>query len=160
MKNCNIRKYLSYKEAYSRMDEAIKNGFYFEAITIQESILSDRLLSFVVSKNLIEINENEIHKSKVSLGNLINATKDYMTGFDSLHAELVKFKNQRNICVHSLVKSYPGKPTVDVVDIITLAKVTSTNGKKLTREVLKWHKHEKNKSILKNKSLKGQLKMN
>jgi hypothetical protein len=49
---------------------------------------------------------------------------------------------------------------VDVVDIITLAKVTSTNGKKLTREVLKWHKHEKNKSILKNKSLKGQLKMN
>jgi len=76
MKNSNIRKYLSYKEAYSRMDKAIKNGFYFEAITIQESILSDRLLSFVVSKNLIEINENEIHKNKVSLGNLINATKD------------------------------------------------------------------------------------
>lgn len=156
----NIKKYYSYKEAYNLMVRAINNGFFFEAITIQESIISDRLLSFVVGKKIIEVNENEIHKNKVSLGNLIIATKDYMTGFDSLHAELLKFKNQRNICVHSLVKSYPGKPTVDVVDIITLAKETSTNGEKLTREVLKWHKHEKNKSVLKNKSLRGQLKMN
>lgn len=153
MKNNNIRKYLSYKEAYSRMDKAIKNGFYFEAITIQESILSDRLLSFVVSKNLIKINENEIHKNKVSLGNLINASKDFMTEYNGLHINLVKFKNQRNLCVHSLVKSFPGKPTLNVSNIINLSNETCLMGKSLTREVLKWHKLERNKTISKDKSL-------
>ena len=38
-----------YREAYEKIDSAISLGFSFEAITIVESILSDRICSFLRS---------------------------------------------------------------------------------------------------------------
>lgn len=43
----NTTKYESYAEAWRRMKIATEAGFYLEAITIQESIIFDRLRSFV-----------------------------------------------------------------------------------------------------------------
>ena len=42
-----------YREAYERIDSAISSGFSFEAIAIVESVLSDRICSFLrsVDKN-------------------------------------------------------------------------------------------------------------
>ena len=36
-----------YVEAYARIDSSIESKHYFEAITIEESIISDRLASFL-----------------------------------------------------------------------------------------------------------------
>jgi hypothetical protein len=41
----NSSKYDSYHEAGSRIQLAQDNGFFLEAITIQESIISDRLIN-------------------------------------------------------------------------------------------------------------------
>jgi hypothetical protein len=40
-------KYLSYAEAWRRIKAAIQAGYYLEAVTIEESIIADRLLSYV-----------------------------------------------------------------------------------------------------------------
>lgn len=42
----NLQKYLSYKEAWTRINKAIKAKYFLEAIVIEESIMSDRLISF------------------------------------------------------------------------------------------------------------------
>lgn len=42
----NIQKYDSYKYAYDQIRAAINARFYLEAITIEESILADRLYRF------------------------------------------------------------------------------------------------------------------
>ncbi len=45
--NGNVAKYLSYREAWARIKLARRQGFFLEAVTIDESIISDRLLSFL-----------------------------------------------------------------------------------------------------------------
>ena len=45
--NGNSEKYESYREAWARIKQAKDNDFFLEAITIQESIISDRLISFL-----------------------------------------------------------------------------------------------------------------
>ncbi len=42
----NAAKYESYREAWSRIDAACENQFFLEAITIEESIISDRIISY------------------------------------------------------------------------------------------------------------------
>jgi len=44
----NKRKYQSYRFAFERIDEAIAKEFFLEAIMIAESIISERLLSYLV----------------------------------------------------------------------------------------------------------------
>jgi hypothetical protein len=43
----NPTKYFSYKEAWGRISRAIGHGFFFEAVTIEESIMCDRLISYL-----------------------------------------------------------------------------------------------------------------
>lgn len=139
----NIKKYLSYRAAYAMMNKAIDLGFYLEAITIQESIISDRLLSFIIGKGIKNISEKDMHKSEANLFALIKLTTNFMPDDPSLVNALDQFRIDRNRCVHLLVKSFPGKPTIDVKDFIALAKQTSENGKKLTRRVLLWHNKQR-----------------
>ena len=49
-KKGNIEKFNSYAEGFARINEANEKGFYLEAITIEESIIVDRLLSHLHSK--------------------------------------------------------------------------------------------------------------
>jgi len=41
----NKNKYLSFKYAHDRLKTAIDNGYFLEAVMIEESIISDRLHS-------------------------------------------------------------------------------------------------------------------
>ena len=44
----NGPKYFSYREAWGRINKAQAYGFYLEAVTLHESIIADRLISFLV----------------------------------------------------------------------------------------------------------------
>ena len=50
----NAAEYFSYAEAWVRIREARGSGFHLEAVTLQESIIADRLLSFLVCAGEIE----------------------------------------------------------------------------------------------------------
>lgn len=45
----NAAKFWSYREAWTRIKQAQEQGFYLEAVTIEESIISDRLMSYLIS---------------------------------------------------------------------------------------------------------------
>lgn len=141
----NYYKFYSYRYAYSQMKKAIESKFYLEAITIQESIITDRLLNFVIRNKLITISENELHRPIVFLNKLIEYTKVHFDD-ENIFKELNEFRVSRNNCIHAMVKSYPGTPTQKVCDFQKLSKETSLSGRVLTRKVDAWHTRMKKKN--------------
>ena len=140
----NYYKSYSYRYAYSQMKKAMEGKFYLEAITIQESIITDRLLNFVIRNEILIISDLEIHRSKASLNNLIKVTEQHFDD-DTLINYLNEFRQSRNNCIHAMVKSFPGNPTQKVSEFQKLARETSLSGRILTRKVDAWHTRMKKK---------------
>ena len=139
-------KYLSYKAAWERINIAMEAGFHLEAITIEESIISDRLLSYVRGVDP----SSKIHE-RSGMGELItrwrklaDASLIKPDGSD-LGKATDEWRIKRNTAVHGLVKSPPGTPTIQPNDFFELARQTAEEGKVLAREIQNWHK-----KILKN----------
>lgn len=126
------------------MKKAIEGKFYLEAITIQESIITDRLLSFVIRKELINTSDSKLLIRNISLNNLTKLSKEHFDD-DALIIELDEFRFSRNNCIHAMVKSFPGNPTQKVSEFQKLARETSFRGRVLTRKVDAWHTRMKKK---------------
>jgi hypothetical protein len=126
------------------MKKAIEEKFYLEAITIQESIITDRLLSFVIRKEIINTSDSKLLIRNISLNNLSKLSKVHFDD-DALFFELDEFRFSRNNCIHAMVKSFPGNPTQKVSEFQKLAKETSISGRTLTRKVDAWHARMKKK---------------
>lgn len=120
------------------MKKAIEGKFYLEAITIRESIITDRLLSFVIRKELISTSDCKLLIRNISLNDLTKLSKEHFDD-DALIIELDEFRFSRNNCIHAMVKSFPGNPTQKVSDFRKLARETSFSGRVLTRKVDAWH---------------------
>lgn len=138
----NISKGISYAEAWRRVKAANAAGFHFEAVTICESILSDRLLSFVAwadpSSKLTE---------RTSFGELIRRWREQakelpeLGGVD-LGLAVDSWRDQRNKVVHGLAKSAPGTPTKELEAFLASAKEAALQGAALARAVCRWHQAE------------------
>jgi len=98
-----IGKYLSYKMAFERLEESLTEGWLLEALALEESIISDRLMSISRTRG-INTNAREslkrliekVKKALVNTGNLSN---------DDLFKELDDWREQRNECIHSLCQA-------------------------------------------------------
>ena len=97
-----IGRYLRYKLAFDRLDESLEEGWLLEAISLEESIITDRLISILEAKDVSV-------SGKQSLSNLIAQAKKAMTGSgltakgDFFH-ELDLWRDARNECVHAFCK--------------------------------------------------------
>lgn len=137
----NKSKYLSYKKAWEQISSALQQGFYLEAVTIEESIISDRLLSYILGvapKTKIGL--------KSGLGELISHWRK-LSGtslIESNGSDLGEITNawrdKRNIAVHGLVKSLPGASPTSPEDFLELARLAAEEGQALARKVQNWHK--------------------
>ena len=95
-------RYLRYKLAFERLDEALEEGWLLEAISLEESIITDRLLSIIGT----DVNAES---SRQSLSNLIAQAKKAMTGSGApvegdIFNELDQWRDARNECVHGFCK--------------------------------------------------------
>ncbi|MBD2579780.1 hypothetical protein [Oscillatoria sp. FACHB-1406] len=144
----NVNKYESYREAWSRIKLALENQFFLEAITIQESIISDRLLSFLSrpdAPNPLVLKNG----SFPSFGKLIKGWRsEFKDGLPSgSYPDLIeavdRWRRYRNEAIHAIVKSEPGEPTQPIDSFLQKAKDAAEEGEKLTREVCNWCKKEK-----------------
>jgi Arc/MetJ-type ribon-helix-helix transcriptional regulator len=150
----NSSKYKSYREAWSRIKQAQENQFFLEAITIQESIISDRLISFLAGSNA----KNTLIKDKrgrwPSFGNLIQRWESEFSeepksketqNLENLINAVDQWRNDRNEAIHAIVKSDPGEPTQDIDLFLRIAKEVAEQGTHLAKEVCKWHKAQRNR---------------
>jgi hypothetical protein len=137
----NPSKYLSYTKAWEQINAAIEAGFNLEAITIEESIIADRLLSYVQGVDP----SSKIH-DRSGLGELITRWRK-LAGASLIKpdgSDLGKitdeWRKKRNKAVHGLVKSAPGTSTMAPDDFFGLARQAAEEGKKLAREIQNWHR--------------------
>lgn len=138
-------KFLSYTEAWARIRAARMQGFFLEAVTIQESIISDRLTSFVVKS----CGEDPASKSLRTLHNLIGAWIKLSDGnlpasaacrseMAELQSRLNRWREDRNDVVHGLVKSKASKGDDHIEDFLTRAGTVALDGEMLARQISRW----------------------
>lgn len=136
----NHIKGVSYKVAFERIKKANEEGFYFEVITLCESIISDRLQSYASG-----VGSPKPKKARESFYDLIEACQKYADKSASaqetidLMAALDVWRRKRNEAVHQFAKSLPGEPTVEVEVALGEAKAAAKQGASLARKVCNWH---------------------
>ena len=148
----NFEKYESYREAWARIKQAQDNDFFLEAITIQESIISDRLISFLsrpgASNSFTGARENG---KFVSFQKLIQHWRsEFPLGiksgeYPSLIDAVNQWREARNSAIHAIVKSDYGEPTKQIDSFLQEAKKVAEDGENLAREVCAWQRREKRK---------------
>lgn len=137
----NIPKYLSYTKAWERINAAIERGFNLEAIAIEESIISDRLFSYILG-----VDPKAKISAKSGLGELIShwrkngGTSIVDSDGTDLGVMAEAWRAKRNTAIHGLVKSTPGSSPMPPDDFLDMARQAALEGKALARKVQNWHK--------------------
>jgi hypothetical protein len=142
----NANKYFSYSEAWVRIKKAHGSGFYLEAVTLQESIIADRLISYLVHTGEISADSSA---GKYSFGQLIQRWTKLVPEpipteyFGDLRSAIDEWRNRRNKVVHGMVKSSPGDTHGDVLDFLKEADLVALQGQALARAISDWVKKTK-----------------
>jgi hypothetical protein len=147
-----------YTEAYARIDSSIKTKHYFEAITIEESIISDRLASFLEATDTLK--SDQIHRQ--SFANLIMLWTIATTNpgaiwetCEELISKVDSWRGQRNKYVHGLVKFPNQKANIpNTEDFLKGAEKTANEGKSLANLVSDWRNRQAQVKRKYNKALK------
>jgi hypothetical protein len=146
----NADKYESYREAWSRIKLAQENHFFLEAITIQESIISDRLISFLTQTAPNPLTRRRNGRFPM-FGKLIDLWRSEFPdklqsgAYPDLIAAVDQWRCSRNQAIHAIVKFESGESTQSIDLFLQKAKDAAEEGEKLTREVCDWCRKEKNR---------------
>ncbi len=131
-----------YREAAKRIESSINTEHYFEAITIVESIMSDRLASFL--RGTETLSNNTINN--MGFAQLITVWKvttknpgNIWGNCEQLINNIDQWRKSRNKYVHGLVK-FPNQKAslVTTNDFILGAKKTAREGRNLAEELMSW----------------------
>lgn len=146
----NAPKYFSYREAWGRIKRSIAMGFYLEAVTLEESIISDRLTSYFQKTGVLGLDS----KRFVSLGRLIDYLKQHEPEpirdplkeprFENLQQSLDDWRDKRNHVVHGIVKS-SGESLDDVENFLAEAKEIAVEGELIALSLNNWYRRFKDK---------------
>ena len=135
-----------YTEAFARIDSSISSEHYFEAISIEESILSDRIASFLDSMELLK--SDELHRQ--SFASLITLWKFAVLSpgaiwepCEGLIKKVDAWRKRRNIYVHGLVRFPHQKANIPTTkEFLDGAKDAAVKGKELSRSVSNWRSRQ------------------
>ena len=134
-----------YREAYVRIDSAISHDCNFEAIAIVESVLSDRICSFLCS-----VDENKYKNVyEKSFANLIQSWKDavHPASIWEECSDLIQrvdiWRKIRNDCIHGFVK-FPRNEAkvVSTKEFLEKAKKAAIDGRELSADVYNWRSRQ------------------
>lgn len=143
----NHAKYLSYKLAHGRMKGAVEAGFPLEAVAIAESLITDRLLSF------INFHGADFDPERSTLGGVAQkaakicreTTKDPQGEALASKAEI--WAKDRNSVLHAIAKSGQGVgPKIAAYEFVEHAHAVAVRGLELVKDVKNWHRKQLQKS--------------
>lgn len=135
-----------YTEAFARIDSSINSEHYFEAIAIEESIISDRIASFLESMHLLKV--DDLHR--YSFASLITLWKFAVLSpgaiwepCEGLIKEVDEWRKQRNKYVHGLVKFPHQRANIPTTkEFLQGASYAAFKGKELSRSVSDWRSRQ------------------
>ena len=137
----NAAKYFSYSEAWVRIKKARGSGYYLEAVTLEESTIADRLISFLVCAGDIPA---DCQIDKRPFGQLVQQWKKRVPEpiptkyFPDLREAIEEWRKHRNRVVHGMVKSMPDAHNIDVLDFIKEAEFAAFQGEALALAISDW----------------------
>ena len=114
--------------AIERVSKAIADGYFLEAITLQESIISDRLALFLY-------HQGDKAESK-TLYKLIRTVQTHYQ--NKLFEDVDLWREKRNKAVHGLVRSSPYEKQIGILSFDNLAEETAKEGKRLVDDIISW----------------------
>jgi len=137
----NAAKFWCYCEAWSRIKQAQEQGFYLEAVTIEESIITDRLISYLISIGMTKQTEKPgRYPSFAELikrwGQQCPLTKPQES--HALQLQVDEWRQRRNKVVHGIVKIANDAALDTIVSFVEEAKQVAEEGKLLARAVADW----------------------
>ncbi len=154
----NYIKYKSYTAAFNVLKDALKNDDLprcIAAVAVCESVIADRLQSFLKFKTPTLFLKRGKEVKHVSTSHMIRECLKYFPNYrieirskhgridsESLFDDLLTWLSCRNDICHSIVKSEPGYPTVDVDEFYLSATRAAKEGIKLSKLTSKWHKQQ------------------
>jgi len=141
----NYAKRDSYALAFKMIDDALKYGCPLQAITIEESVLTDRLSSVLN----VGIADGKPYKT---LGAVLVAWKPksstkkphpnarlFDAEIEKLYFRLDNWRQDRNKLLHGLAKSFQGEgPEISATDFTQQAMDTAIEGLKLANKIKNW----------------------
>ncbi len=137
-------KYLSYREAWARINMARKQGYFLEAVTIQESIVSDRLLSYLEKTCGLALADGAKRVLKTVVDRWIREatarceTDEQAKLVKDLHLRLNTWRDQRNRVVHGMVKSTARKGEDHIESFLVGAAEAAREGQEIARAIGDW----------------------
>ena len=139
--NGNAEKFEKYQEAWARINLARDQGFFFEAVAIQESIISDRLIGYLTELGvLMAVGE----RREPGFAKLIRSWRDAHPDpirhgdFEDLQAEVDSWRDSRNRVIHAIVRPQRVAFTVTIDEFLTDAADTADRGVALAKAVQDW----------------------
>ena len=142
----NANKYFGYREAWGRIRKAQGFGFYLEAVTLEESIIADRLISFLVRAGAMP---PSAPIDKIGFGQLVHRWMEVVPEpiptkhHADLRSAIDEWRKQRNRIVHGMVKCMPGIDPGDVLDFLKEARIAAGEGGTLAQAITDWGKKAK-----------------
>ncbi len=128
----NTKLFQKFSEAFLRIKLSIEQGFYFETITIVESIITNRIKSNLTGRNLIT-------DEYLTFFDIIEKVKDSTPEKLNLIDELHEWRKNRNKAIHNIINH----KEENIVFFMETVKKTAIKGEELARTVDKWYEQEK-----------------
>ena len=143
----NYAKRDSYALAFRMIDNAIKYDCPLQAITIEESILADRLWSTLnVGRTKLSLGTMNaaLLQWKPTKGSTVNKNAKRFDGYmEALYPRLKVWWKDRNKLLHGIAKSFQGDgPEVPANDYMRAAMSTAIEGMDLVNAVMKWSRRQ------------------
>ena len=130
---------------------AIDAGFFLEAVAIQESMMFDRIRSFLEHVVQEEIPDETpfgrvVRRWEAELNTDRKREQSIWDTEGDLSKRVLDWIAARNVVVHKMARSRPGTPTMPIDQFMALAKSAAEAGALLCREVSDWHRKQKTRS--------------
>jgi len=141
-------KHSSYALVFGWMKRALAHGFYLEAVTIAESVISDRLISQLCRLGALDPG---VSVEKHSLGRLMTIWESAVpepirdAHFEELQSAADTWRLRRNRVVHGIVKTAPGGAPPNTAEFKRDAETVARDGYRLAKSVCNWYTREKNR---------------
>lgn len=128
----------SYQSALRRIQKAIQDGYFLEAITLEECLISNCIYNYLANTDAI--------KNNSSFSELLKKARENTRAVDSLTAETIEqidsWRRSRNTAIHGFISATSESLDQSHSAFTQLAKTTADEGKLLCEKVTCWYEAE------------------
>lgn len=128
----------AYKDALTRIEKAVESGFYLEAITLEECLISNCIHNFLVAKN--EKLKQPTFRELLEF--ILNKPELLSEGDKNLFVQINKWRKKRNVAIHGFITVKSDMLKQSTITFENQSEETARTGAKYCEQVNSWYVSE------------------